>query len=112
MFEKLGDNLLTLIKRFDYQGVPLPAVRCIARQMLIGLDYLHRERQIIHTDLKPENVLLVQPLPPLPGRRRSSVAGGGAGGAAAYTTRPLICRKFPFFKKVNPPKSRAKISLC
>ena len=30
----------------------------MSRQILIGLDYLHRMCHLIHTDLKPENVLL------------------------------------------------------
>jgi hypothetical protein len=42
VFEVLGDNLLSLIKAFDYKGVPLPVVRTLTRQMLVGLDYLHR----------------------------------------------------------------------
>jgi serine/threonine protein kinase len=42
VFEVLGDNLLSLIKAFDYKGVPLPIVRTLVRQMLVGLDYLHR----------------------------------------------------------------------
>lgn len=61
VFEYLGDNLLTLIKRYDYRGLPLPMVKEIAKNILIGLDYLHRELSIIHTDLKPENVMLVKP---------------------------------------------------
>lgn len=38
----LGDNLLALIKHFDHRGIPLPVVRNLTRNMLIGLDYLHR----------------------------------------------------------------------
>lgn len=42
VFEVLGDNLLALIKQYNYKGVPLPIVRNLTRQMLIALDYLHR----------------------------------------------------------------------
>jgi serine/threonine-protein kinase SRPK3 len=56
VFEILGVNLLEVIKRYNYKGVPLPLVRTMAKQCLIGLDYLHRICKIIHTDLKPENV--------------------------------------------------------
>jgi serine/threonine-protein kinase SRPK3 len=58
VFEVLGVNLLEVIKRFNYKGIPLPLCRVIGKQVLIGLDYLHRVCGIIHTDLKPENVLL------------------------------------------------------
>lgn len=58
VFEIMGVNLLEIIKRYDYKGVPIPLVRKIAKQWLIGLDYLHRLWKIIHTDLKPENVLV------------------------------------------------------
>lgn len=30
----------------------------ICRQVLVGLDYLHRICGVIHTDLKPENVMV------------------------------------------------------
>jgi serine/threonine-protein kinase SRPK3 len=46
------------MKRFDYKGIPLPLVRRITKQVLMGLDYLHRICKIIHTDLKPENVIV------------------------------------------------------
>lgn len=57
-FEVLGENLLSLIKRYKSRGIPMNLVRQIAKQMLLGLDYLHRKCGIIHTDLKPENVLM------------------------------------------------------
>ena len=58
VFEILDVNLLEVIKRYNYKGVPLPLCRIMAKQCLMGLDYLHRVCQIIHTDLKPENVNL------------------------------------------------------
>jgi serine/threonine-protein kinase SRPK3 len=59
VFEVLGENLLKLIERYDCKGIPLPIVKAIARQTLIGLDHVH-SINIIHTDIKPENVLLTQ----------------------------------------------------
>ena len=58
VFEILGVNLLEVIKRYNYKGVPLPLCRILAKQLLLGLDYLHRICEVIHTDLKPENVSL------------------------------------------------------
>ncbi|KAL1729312.1 kinase-like domain-containing protein [Schizophyllum commune] len=58
VFEVLGENLLGLIKRHQHKGVPIPLVRQIAKQVLLGLDYMHRCCGVIHTDLKPENVLI------------------------------------------------------
>lgn len=58
VFEVLGENLLGLIKRYNHKGIPKTLVKQITKQVLLGLDYLHRECGIIHTDLKPENVLI------------------------------------------------------
>ena len=58
VFEIMGVTLLEIIKRYNYKGIPLPYVREITKQILIGLDFLHRMCGIIHTDLKPENVLV------------------------------------------------------
>ena len=72
VFEVLGPNLLKPIIRAHYKGLPLDSVKLIIRQVggrreewrytyiaqvLEGLDYLHRECKIIHTDIKPENIL-------------------------------------------------------
>lgn len=58
VFEVLGHNLLKLIIKSQYRGIPYDNVKTIIRQVLEGLDYLHTKCQIIHTDIKPENVLL------------------------------------------------------
>ena len=58
VFEVLGENLLGLIKRHQSKGVPAHLVKQIAKQVLLGLDYMHRHCGVIHTDLKPENVLV------------------------------------------------------
>lgn len=84
VFEALGENLLRLIKRHNKKGVPIRLVQQISKQVLLGLDYMHRCCGIIHTgllslfsfisvffsflvretdsstlDLKPENILLL-----------------------------------------------------
>ncbi|KAK9806053.1 hypothetical protein WJX73_009418 [Symbiochloris irregularis] len=64
VFEVLGDNLLALIKEYNYRGIPPSLVRRIARQVLVALHYLHTTCAIIHTDLKPENIMLTQALRP------------------------------------------------
>jgi len=68
VFEILGVNLLEIMKRYEYRGIPIPIVRRMSKQILIGLDYLkqiligldylHRYCKIIHTDLRPENVIV------------------------------------------------------
>ena len=71
----LGHNLLKFILRSNYQGIPLENVKLlikqvtcyflnmimtliIAAQVLQGLSYLHNVCHIIHTDIKPENILI------------------------------------------------------
>lgn len=58
VFEVLGHNLLKLIIKSDYSGIPIQNVKNIIQQVLEGLDYLHTKCNIIHTDIKPENVLI------------------------------------------------------
>lgn len=58
VFSMLGCNLLSVIKAYNYRGIPIPVVKNMIRGICKGLDFLHRKCHIIHTDLKPENVLL------------------------------------------------------
>jgi serine/threonine-protein kinase SRPK3 len=54
----LGNNLLDMIKRYHYRGLPYVLVQKLATQILTTLTHLHEDHKIIHTDLKPENLLL------------------------------------------------------
>ncbi|XP_069085957.1 SRSF protein kinase 2 isoform X2 [Pleurodeles waltl] len=58
VFEVLGHHLLKWIIKSNYQGLPIHCVKSIICQVLQGLDYLHTKCKIIHTDIKPENILM------------------------------------------------------
>ncbi|KAH0476850.1 MAG: hypothetical protein KVP17_003050 [Porospora cf. gigantea B] len=68
VFEVMGPNLLTLMKEYKFQGIEMGIVRKISAHTLAGLDYLHRVCGVIHTDVKPENILVsaVELPPPQP----------------------------------------------
>lgn len=56
VFEPLGENLLNLIERHKKTGVSVNLVKMITKQILQGLEYLHDECDLVHTDIKPENI--------------------------------------------------------
>ncbi|ERN19140.1 serine/threonine-protein kinase AFC1 isoform X1 [Amborella trichopoda] len=60
VFEKLGPSLYDFLRKNSYQSFPIDLVRDLGRQMLECVAFMH-ELRLIHTDLKPENVLLVSP---------------------------------------------------
>lgn len=45
-----------MIERHKKKGVPRALVKVIAKQVLLGLEYLHDECDLVHTDIKPENI--------------------------------------------------------
>uniref|UniRef100_A0A8C5W4B9 non-specific serine/threonine protein kinase n=1 Tax=Microcebus murinus TaxID=30608 RepID=A0A8C5W4B9_MICMU len=58
VFQALGHHLLKWIIKSSYEGLPVRCVKSIIRQVLRGLDYLHSKCKIIHTDIKPESILM------------------------------------------------------
>jgi len=57
MLPVCGANLLSLNASFGYQGLPIPVVRRLGKEMLQAVAHIHG-RGVIHTDLKLENILL------------------------------------------------------
>lgn len=56
-FEMLSMNLYEFIKMNNFKGVSEGLVRRFAIQILVALHYM-KEHQIVHCDMKPENILL------------------------------------------------------
>jgi len=59
VFEMLGPNLYELLKKRQFRGLPMGAVRTLIRQATEGIKLLGR-RNVVHCDLKPENILMVR----------------------------------------------------
>lgn len=82
VFERMGSSLYDLLKRNSYQGFPLHMVRDFARQLLDAVSFLHG-MGLIHTDLKPENVLLCDTEVHQKQQRSSSSTAAAAGASAS-----------------------------
>lgn len=93
VFEMLGENLLSVIKKYRYKGLPLPIVKNIIRQICIGLDFLHRHCSIIHTDLKPENVLIATPPRPADMDKIMSLVGATSSSSSGSTKKKVVKSK-------------------
>ncbi|XP_019121951.2 SRSF protein kinase 3 [Larimichthys crocea] len=73
VLELLGPDLRSWQLCFGNPGLMWPSVKQIVTQVLQGLDYLHTQCKIIHTDIKPENILLC-----LEGQSHKVPAGGSS----------------------------------
>ncbi|GMF64954.1 unnamed protein product [Phytophthora lilii] len=56
-FEVLGTNLYDFLKLRYFHGLPMSSIRTIGKQLAQALTFL-KQQQVVHCDLKPENVLL------------------------------------------------------
>ncbi|PGG98867.1 CMGC/SRPK protein kinase [Polytolypa hystricis UAMH7299] len=57
-YEPMREPLWLLQRRFTDWSLPLPIVKAYVLMLLAGLDYLHSECKVVHTDLKLENILV------------------------------------------------------
>lgn len=58
VYELYAGSIQMVLNRGKHKyGLPIPVVKQITRQLLIALAALHDELKIIHTDVKPENIL-------------------------------------------------------
>ena len=85
--ELLGCSLLKCYKP-EEGGMPLVKVREVMAQVMEGLDFLHTKAKIIHTDIKPENILLAEPgTSGLPNSEAPLKVKIGDLGSACWTTK-------------------------
>lgn len=56
--DPLGSNLGALRRAQPSRVFSIDTAKRITKQTLLALDYLHRESKYVHTDVKPENLLV------------------------------------------------------
>ncbi|EMD36090.1 hypothetical protein CERSUDRAFT_156845 [Gelatoporia subvermispora B] len=57
--EPLAQDLHSFSRRWINTCLPVNLIKRISRQMILGLQFLQEECNIIHTDIKPANVMMV-----------------------------------------------------
>ncbi|KAJ2333721.1 serine/threonine protein kinase, CMGC [Coemansia sp. RSA 2681] len=98
-------------------GLPVPLVKQIARQIVAGLAYLHGPCNMIHTDLKPENLLVcidnVEDVIQRELHVDSAAAASGAGSRAplVQASRSVANSRAPSPTSGSPPAASAAHSL-
>ncbi|KAF2765741.1 non-specific serine/threonine protein kinase [Teratosphaeria nubilosa] len=58
VFEPLREPLWLYQRRYIGGVIPSEILKILLHMILHGLDYLHTECQLIHTDLKPDNIII------------------------------------------------------
>ncbi|PPJ55852.1 hypothetical protein CBER1_07446 [Cercospora berteroae] len=58
VFEPMREPITIMQSRFPDGRIPGPLLKVYIRFVLQGLDYLHSECQLVHTDLTPSNIMM------------------------------------------------------
>ncbi|SPQ22208.1 1c17f1d4-95d7-478a-8e76-adfc9a26f8ae [Thermothielavioides terrestris] len=58
VFKAMGPDIQRYRRLFPRLRIPVPLVKDISRQLLLALAYLHDVCRVIHTDIKPQNILV------------------------------------------------------
>ncbi|KAB8235601.1 putative protein kinase [Aspergillus alliaceus] len=58
VYPPMREPLSMYQRRFGDKRMPLPLIKAHIRALLTGLDYLHKECRVVHTDLKLENIMV------------------------------------------------------
>ncbi|KAG6032239.1 hypothetical protein E4U41_007279 [Claviceps citrina] len=61
VFPPMGPDITRYRRHFPKLRIPLPIMKHVSRQLLLALSYLHDTCQVIHTDIKPQNILIQTP---------------------------------------------------
>ncbi|XP_056589052.1 SRSF protein kinase 3 isoform X1 [Triplophysa dalaica] len=111
VLELLGPDLRCWQMCFGNPGLSLTCVKRVVTEVLEGLDYLHTHCKIIHTDIKPENILLC--LAPQAPPHSAAGALGTYSSSLKETTMEDPGKKFIKRASVNPgtlDNTRVKIA--
>ncbi|KAJ3431554.1 hypothetical protein M0812_20466 [Anaeramoeba flamelloides] len=111
-FELLdGATLLSLLKKYKYKGIPIKIIKDIIKQVLIALNFLHQKCKIIHTDLKPENVMIFKQVGSISEKLKEKIQKSGLKlediPKNKQKTKPNLKKKNPIKPKNN--KNQKKI---
>ncbi|KAJ3442372.1 hypothetical protein M0812_12106 [Anaeramoeba flamelloides] len=76
IFEFLDQcNLLEILRKYgSNQGLPIEIIKAIKKHILIGHDHLHSKCKIIHTDIKPENIMRFTKIGKIPERLKKKMS--------------------------------------
>lgn len=62
VFDLLDKSIFDFLKENEFNPFPYSHIKEFAYQLLRAVAFLHDELQLVHTDLKPENLMLVSAL--------------------------------------------------